>query len=187
MLGYKWPRTSWPETPAGSADLAAGRHLKVDVVKTHPQRPAAPTRPRPVRGRKATPPTQLSRRQVEKRLAASVGAEARSARMRAGLTQADVAGRVGIAMEVYGRLERGKMLPSVPTLFRLCLALQLSADATLGLVGVAASGATLWEEDSTERDHIPEMRRLMRTLRRLTRPQLKLMNLVASSILPPRR
>lgn len=124
---------------------------------------------------------------MEKRLAASVGAAARSARMRAGLTQADVADRVGIASEVYGRLERGRMLPSVPTLFRLCLALQLSADATLGLVTVANSGATLWEEDSTEKDHIPEMRRLMRTLRRLTRTQLKLMNLVAAAILPPRR
>lgn len=124
---------------------------------------------------------------MEKRLAASVGAAARSARMRAGLTQADVADRVGIASEVYGRLERGRMLPSVPTLFRLCLALQLSADATLGLVTVANSGATLWEEDSTEKDHIPEMRRLMRTLRRLSRTQLKLMNLVAAAILPPRR
>ncbi|WP_216623551.1 helix-turn-helix transcriptional regulator, partial [Corallococcus exercitus] len=70
---------------------------------------------------------------MERKLAVSVGAAARAARLRAGLTQADVADRVGIASEVYGRLERGKMMPSVPTLFRLCLALQLSADASLGL------------------------------------------------------
>ncbi|NPC85650.1 XRE family transcriptional regulator, partial [Pyxidicoccus fallax] len=36
---------------------------------------------------------------MEKRLAASVGEAARSARMRAGLTQADVAERIGIAAE----------------------------------------------------------------------------------------
>ncbi|WP_233610342.1 helix-turn-helix transcriptional regulator, partial [Corallococcus sp. AB049A] len=61
----------------------------------------------------------LSRRQLERKLAVSVGAAARAARLKAGLTQADVADRVGIASEVYGRLERGKMMPSVPTLFRL--------------------------------------------------------------------
>ncbi len=44
--------------------------------------------------------------------------------MRAGLTQVELAESIGTATEVYGRLERGKMLPSVPTLFRLCVALR---------------------------------------------------------------
>lgn len=124
---------------------------------------------------------------MERKLAANVGAAARAARMRAGLTQADVADRIGIASEVYGRLERGKMLPSVPTLFRLCLALQISADVSLGLVAAVAVGAGLWEEDSPDKDNQPEMRRLLRILRRMPRAQLKLMNLVAAAILPVRR
>ena len=106
--------------------------------------------------------------------------------MGAGLTQADVAERIGIAAEVYGRMERGKMMPSVPTLFRLCLALRLSADVGMGLVTAASVGAALWEDDMRDKDHLPEMRRLLRTLRRMSRGQLKLMNQVASAILPQR-
>ncbi|NOK15145.1 helix-turn-helix domain-containing protein, partial [Corallococcus exercitus] len=103
------------------------------MVKTHPRGPLASGRVRKKRHVAPASAAALSRRQLERKLAVSVGAAARAARLRAGLTQADVADRVGIASEVYGRLERGKMMPSVPTLFRLCLALQLSADASLGL------------------------------------------------------
>jgi transcriptional regulator with XRE-family HTH domain len=124
---------------------------------------------------------------MERKLSANVGAAARAARLRAGLTQTDVAERVGIASEVYGRMERGKMLPSVPTLFRLCLALQISADVALGLLTAAAAEAAVWEEDSPDKDHLPEMRRLLRTLRLLPKGQLRLMSLVAAAILPPRR
>ncbi|RKI43377.1 XRE family transcriptional regulator, partial [Corallococcus sp. AB049A] len=89
------------------------------MVKTHPRGPLASGR---VRKKPRVAPASaaaLSRRQLERKLAVSVGAAARAARLKAGLTQADVADRVGIASEVYGRLERGKMMPSVPTLFRL--------------------------------------------------------------------
>ncbi|HEY0092769.1 MAG TPA: helix-turn-helix transcriptional regulator, partial [Archangium sp.] len=43
-------------------------------------------------------------------LAATIGTAARAARVQANLTQEDVAERVGLATEVYGRLERGGML-----------------------------------------------------------------------------
>lgn len=66
-------------------------------------------------------------------LAENIGAVARAAREQMGLTQAEVAQRVELAHLVYSRLERGKMLPSVPTLVRLCLALQLSPEEALGL------------------------------------------------------
>ncbi|AEI64192.1 helix-turn-helix transcriptional regulator [Corallococcus macrosporus] len=115
-----------------------------------------------------------------------MGEAARGARLRAGLTQADVAERVGIAAEVYGRMERGKMMPSVPTLFRLCLALRLSADVGLGLATAASVGAALWEGDSGHRDQLPEMRKVLRSLRRMSRSQLNLMNQVAAAILPER-
>jgi len=66
-------------------------------------------------------------------LAENIGTVARAAREQMGLTQAEVAQRVELAHLVYSRLERGKMLPSVPTLVRLCLALQLSPEEALGL------------------------------------------------------
>lgn len=166
--------------------LVSGRTQKVDAVKTHPEGSASTRKSSRVRPRRASDRARLTRQQLERRLALSVGEEARSARMRAGLTQADVAERIGIAAEVYGRMERGKMMPSVPTLFRLCLALHLSADVGMGLVTAASVGAALWEEDSREKDHLPEMRRLLRTLRRMSRGQLKLVNQVAAAILPQR-
>lgn len=109
--------------------------------------------------------------------------------MRAGLTQADVAERVGIATEVYGRLERGRMLPSVPTLWRLCMVLRTSSDEFMGLTqtllaaspGESISSAFAGDEPS-DADELPEMRRLLRSLRRLGRTELKLMNLVAGAI-----
>ena len=52
---------------------------------------------------------------MAKKLATRLGECARAARQRLNLTQEDVAERIGIATEVYGRLERGNMLPSVPT------------------------------------------------------------------------
>jgi transcriptional regulator with XRE-family HTH domain len=114
-----------------------------------------------------------------------VGEGARLARMRAGLTQADVAERIGVATEVYGRMERGKMLPSVPTLLRLCMALRSGPHELMGLASMEGSGkSSPWADEVPEGlDDTPEMRRVLRSLRRLNRPQLKLMHLVASAII----
>lgn len=49
-----------------------------------------------------------------------LGARARAARTRLGLNQSEVAERVGISNEVYGRLERGLMTPRLATFLRLC-------------------------------------------------------------------
>ena len=49
-----------------------------------------------------------------------LGERARAARTRLGLNQAEVAERVGISNEVYGRLERGLMTPRLVTFLRLC-------------------------------------------------------------------
>lgn len=45
-------------------------------------------------------------------LGTTIGATARAAREALGLTQAQVAERVGLVPLVYSRLERGKMLPA---------------------------------------------------------------------------
>ncbi|WP_375770281.1 helix-turn-helix domain-containing protein [Archangium gephyra] len=117
------------------------------------------------------------------KLSKSLGDAAREARHKAGLTQADVAERIGVATEVYGRLERGLLMPSVPTLRRICLALHLSADAMLAL---SSAQPPVWEEPPppppVEEEVERVMRRLMRNVRKLSSTQLRALSLVASTL-----
>ncbi|MCP3137149.1 helix-turn-helix domain-containing protein [Pyxidicoccus xibeiensis] len=121
---------------------------------------------------------------MDTELASMLGAASRAARVRMGLTQADVAERIGMASEVYGRLERGHMLPSVQNLRRLCVVLNVPPHALLGLGEELAAPAPAKDKAvaKTREDDTPEMRRLMRNLRKLSPVQLKLMNLVASAM-----
>ncbi|WP_342377533.1 helix-turn-helix domain-containing protein [Myxococcus stipitatus] len=108
---------------------------------------------------------------MNEELASTVGKAAREARSRLGLTQADVAERVGIAMDVYSRMERGRVLPSVTTLRRLCQVLGIDANVLLGLVEPppreVAPAAVPRGEDP------PGLRRLVRVLRALGPGELR--------------
>jgi transcriptional regulator with XRE-family HTH domain len=116
-------------------------------------------------------------------LARHIGAVAREARLRARLTQEEVAERVEIVSEVYGRLERGAILPSLPTLVRLCRALALDANSLLGFV---AAQRPAWLQVETPSDtEPPPLRRLLRTARRLTPSQLRALGRVANALLAP--
>nr|WP_239470580.1 helix-turn-helix transcriptional regulator [Archangium violaceum] len=97
------------------------------------------------------------------------------------MTQADVAERLGVATEVYGRLERGLLLPSVPTLRKLCAVLRMDANALLGLTSGVAF-APLDEPVEEKQENSPRMRRLLRHLRRLTPTQLNAVGHVASTL-----
>lgn len=57
-----------------------------------------------------------------------VGSGLRTARLRAGLTTAQVAEAASLPPEAYVRMERGKLLPTVSTLVTLCRALRISAE-----------------------------------------------------------
>lgn len=118
---------------------------------------------------------------MDKKLATTIGASARVARGRMELTQADVAERIDVATEVYGRLERGGMLPSVQTLLKLCHELHVSADELLGLAaqGAPPSRASEAPPPTPER---PEVRRLLRSVRQLDPGQVKLLGLVANAL-----
>jgi transcriptional regulator with XRE-family HTH domain len=70
---------------------------------------------------------------MDEKLQRTLGEAARAARLRLGLTQEEVAQKVGLAQSVYGRIERGAMMPSVPTLRKLCLALDISPETLLSL------------------------------------------------------
>jgi len=115
-------------------------------------------------------------------LARHLGEVAREARTRAGLTQEEVAERVGVVTEVYGRLERGRMLPSLPTLVKLCRALGLDANP---LLGFAISRPPTWLKPQTlSTDEPASVRRLMRTARRLRPHQLTALSTAARAMLP---
>ena len=138
------------------------------------------------RRRRPLLPEDAKRR--EQRLAATLGRAVRAARMRAGLTQGEIAEGIGTATEVYGRLERGKMLPSVPTLFRLCVALQSGPHELLGFSPVASPPEAARLEVPPELAHMPEMRRLLRLLGRLQGLQLRLiLRLVVAFVAAPKR
>ncbi|HEX8437161.1 helix-turn-helix transcriptional regulator [Archangium sp.] len=117
---------------------------------------------------------------MRQRLSKALGDTARAARQQAGLTQADVAERIGVATEVYGRLERGLLMPSVPTLRRLCVALHLPADKLLAL---SSTQPPAWAEapPPPEREG-PQMRRLLRHARKLSPHQLRALSLVAATL-----
>jgi transcriptional regulator with XRE-family HTH domain len=118
---------------------------------------------------------------MDKKLASTIGAAARAARMRLELTQADVAERIDVATEVYGRLERGGMLPSVQTLLKLCHELNVSSDELLGLSLHGPSTRTV--EAPSAPSERPEIRRLLRSLRQLDSSHMKLLGLVAKALL----
>lgn len=60
-----------------------------------------------------------------------VGAGLRRSRLRLDRTQASVADEIGITVEAYSRVERGRSLPSYPTLIQACAALQITPDQLL--------------------------------------------------------
>jgi transcriptional regulator with XRE-family HTH domain len=113
---------------------------------------------------------RLSARE-ERPLALALRAAALAARKQEGLTQAEVARRVGVKLEVYGRIERGEVFPSVPLLRRLCVTLKIPSDALLGLEGVA--------EAAPKPGDSPGLKRLMLAAEGLSDPQLRLLQRLA--------
>jgi transcriptional regulator with XRE-family HTH domain len=92
-----------------------------------------------------------------------IGEVARAAREGLGLTQAQVARQVGIAPGVYGRIERGGMMPSVPTLRQIAVALGVPPDALLDMAPL--------EVPTSGNDFSPEVRKVVGLLR--TWPEAK--------------
>ncbi len=108
----------------------------------------------------------------EEQLRKTIGANARAARQREELTQEQVAERLDISPEVYGRIERGKIFPRVPTLVDLCRVLRKPTDEILGMV---PNGAGNHGPEPAHRtgEQSPELRRLLPRLRKLTPVQLR--------------
>lgn len=120
---------------------------------------------------------------MPKTLATTFARELRSARRARGLTQAELAERVGVAVEVCGRLERARALPRAETLARLSAALGVSADVLLGL---APSGNTApppaAAEPEAEYARRPDIRRLMRRLGHESPQTVRLLGALVASL-----
>ncbi|MFY2559342.1 helix-turn-helix domain-containing protein [Corallococcus terminator] len=104
---------------------------------------------------------------MNEELAVTIGTAARAARQNLGLTQAEVAERVELVSMVYSRLERGKMLPSVPSLYRLCRELGVSPEVMLDLGGENPGKKSRSREEAT-----PGLRRLQHLARKLDAEKL---------------
>jgi len=115
---------------------------------------------------------RLSARE-ERPLALALRAAALAARKREALTQMEVARRIGVKLEVYGRIERGEVFPSVPLLRRLCVTLKIPSDALLGLEGLMAE-----EEEPAQRNSLG-LKRLMLAAEGLSDPKLRVLQRLA--------
>jgi transcriptional regulator with XRE-family HTH domain len=117
---------------------------------------------------------------MDDKLALALGAAARQARLRLGFTQLEVALRLGLAPGVYGRIERGGMMPSVPTLKKMSIVLKIPSDTLLSL---SHSEVTAWVDSLPMRqERSPELRRLSRSLRTLSPSKLRVLNVIASAL-----
>jgi transcriptional regulator with XRE-family HTH domain len=78
---------------------------------------------------KARAGTKASINTFKKALASNV----RSARKRMGWTQAEMARQIEMPVEMYGRMERGTLLPSLDSFVTICCVLGEMSDDLLGL------------------------------------------------------
>jgi transcriptional regulator with XRE-family HTH domain len=101
---------------------------------------------------------------MDENLQRLLGDAARAARLRLGLTQAEVAAKVGLKSGVYGRVERGMMMPSVPTLRRMCETLSISSDVLLSLEGQVHAATVPAEAPPPGAGEHPELSRIIHIL-----------------------
>lgn len=92
--------------------------------------------------------------EVANAIALSLGRRLRHLRQRAGWTQSHLSGLVSLTPEAYARLERGRSMPSLPTLLRLANVLQVTSDALLSDAQAQLRGptATAQEDDGLALD-----------------------------------
>ncbi|HEU4729006.1 MAG TPA: helix-turn-helix domain-containing protein [Kofleriaceae bacterium] len=97
----------------------------------------------------------------DEELRRTIGLAARAARSTLHMTQAQVATAIGVVPEVYGRIERGLLMPSVLTLVAIARTLRVSPDELLG-----------WKE-SVSRDRPAEYERILSILDRCNKAGLE--------------
>jgi transcriptional regulator with XRE-family HTH domain len=113
----------------------------------------------------------------------SIGRAARQARRARKLTQEDVADRLGVSAQFYGRIERGYALPSVTTLRRMLEVLDLKADELFGGDPPAETFGHDAAASAPGQDmNGPALRRLARYLRRASSVTLEVITVVLDEL-----
>jgi transcriptional regulator with XRE-family HTH domain len=155
------------------------------MAKAPTKPPAAPRSERSTaRAGKRAPLPRYSEND-ERQLAATIGAVARQARKRAGYTQADMAEAMGTHTEVYGRIERGLLVPRVAKLLHVCRILGIGPQELMGFTPLGPAQSI--PEASTLPPGVndtPEKRLLLRRLACLDRPRVKALARLATLLLP---
>ena len=108
-----------------------------------------------------------------------LGNAARAARLHKGLSQAQVAQSAELATAVYGRIERGAMMPSLPTVQRLCRVLEVDANT---LLGFSSPTPPAWFTSPPSKER-PAVHEFLRTARRMKPRQLRALRGVAHALL----
>lgn len=103
----------------------------------------------------------------------AIGRVAREARTELRLTQAEVADALGMAPEVYGRIERGEFMPSVVTLVNVATVLRVTPDQLLG-----------WSARQ-QKERSPEFERILSLLERSDASSLARAEAVLQALLAP--
>lgn len=119
----------------------------------------------------------MSAADMEERIRHAIGYATRQARLRANLTQREVAERIGLVPEVYGRIERGQMTPSVGTLCRVCKTLGMTPSELLGFA--EATPPPWWQEEQRMHRLPHRQRRLQEVLGQLDDSSLEVLHKVA--------
>jgi transcriptional regulator with XRE-family HTH domain len=117
---------------------------------------------------------------MDTKLQRTLGEIARESRERLGLTQAQVAQKVDLVPGVYGRIERGDMTPSVPSLRRICLVLGISSDALLSLSPSQVASSV--DESPPLEKLSPELQRVVHQLRTWSPKRLKTLSKILAVI-----
>lgn len=130
-----------------------------------------------MRAKKAALPSSSSK-PVQQPLSRQIGTAFRRERVAQRLTQSDVAELVGIVPDVYGRIERGEISPSLPTFRQLCVTLKVSADSVL------SSSAPREEHDAGRPPETATsaVRRLHRRAKALTPSKLAILCRIADAL-----
>ena len=121
---------------------------------------------------------------ADQQLSAIIGAGARRARKRLGLTQEGVGQLLDITAEFYARIERGHALPSVTTFRHIVTALEVDANELFGLTdgSGAAAAATASQTPIVRQSDPPELKRIIKRLRRTSRATLRLVTLLIKEL-----
>ena len=124
-----------------------------------------------------------TRAPVPDKLARLIGKRARAARTATGWTQTEVAQRVEMASQVYGRLERGDMRPSIETFRNLILVLGIPAEELLGIHQERRANT----RRSRRRESHPWVQQLIRHVRELDAERVRLLVKLARALVQVRR